>query len=478
MLTVGSFGFILFAALLAGLWRVTPQPRRWQLMLAASLVFYLSLDWQGCLLLCLMTLLVWQAALHLRGSPRWFYVGLAGALAPLTLLRLRPAALLLGQAFSLRIWDVSVPQVLGIGYFSLQLTSYLVDVRRGKQEPESQYARLLCFASFFLSITQGPFNRYDELMPQLDAAAPQPGQWQRGAQRCFWGYFKKLAVADRAALAVNAAFADPSAYDRSQLFLCAVLYVFQLYADFSGYTDIVLGAGEMLGLPLPENFRQPFLAATIRELWDRWHISLSRWLKDYVYIPLGGSRCSAARRDGNIIATFLVSGLWHGAQWNYMAWGLLNGLYQVIGAALMPLRTAVVRALHIDPKSRPHKLLRVVVTFVLFSSTMVFFRAYRLMDAVRIFISMLTVHNFEIFTDGSIFACGIDAFNFALLGIYVLVIFAADVCKYKRIKVRSVIEKQHWLCQVAVVALGVLTVLLLGVYGPGFEASNFIYSQF
>ena len=194
MLTVGSFGFILFAALLAGLWRVTPQPRRWQLMLAASLVFYLSLDWQGCLLLCLMTLLVWQAALHLRGNPRWFYVGLAGALAPLTLLRLRPAALLLGQAFSLRIWDVSVPQVLGIGYFSLQLTSYLVDVRRGKQEPESQYARLLCFASFFLSITQGPFNRYDELMPQLDAAAPQPGQWQRGAQRCFWGYFKKLAV--------------------------------------------------------------------------------------------------------------------------------------------------------------------------------------------------------------------------------------------------------------------------------------------
>lgn len=259
MLTVGSFGFILFAALLAGLWRVTPQPRRWQLMLAASLVFYLSLDWQGCLLLCLMTLLVWQAALHLRGSPRWFYVGLAGALAPLTLLKLRPAALLLGQAFSLRIWDVSVPQVLGIGYFSLQLTSYLVDVRRGKQEPESQYARLLCFASFFLSITQGPFNRYGELMPQLDAAAPQPGQWQRGAQRCFWGYFKKLAVADRAALAVNAAFADPSAYDRSQLFLCAVLYVFQLYADFSGYTDIVLGAGEMLGLPLPENFRQPFL---------------------------------------------------------------------------------------------------------------------------------------------------------------------------------------------------------------------------
>ena len=208
MFTVGSFGFILFAALLAGLWRVTPQPRRWQLMLAASLVFYLSLDWQGCLLLCLMTLLVWQAALHLRGSPRWFYVGLAGALAPLTLLRLRPAALLLGQAFSLRIWDVSVPQVLGIGYFSLQLISYLVDVRRGKQEPESQYARLLCFASFFLSITQGPFNRYDELMPQLDAAAPQPGRPRRaGRQRrlcCPFRLRPQPAVSVRSAVCVPA----------------------------------------------------------------------------------------------------------------------------------------------------------------------------------------------------------------------------------------------------------------------------------
>lgn len=382
MLTVGSFGFILFAALLAGLWRVTPQPRRWQLMLAASLVFYLSLDWQGCLLLCFMTLLVWQAALHLRGSPRWFYVGLAGALAPLTLLKLRPAALLLGQAFSLRIWDVSVPQVLGIGYFSLQLTSYLVDVRRGKQEPESQYARLLCFASFFLSITQGPFNRYGELMPQLDAAAPQPGQWQRGAQRCFWGYFKKLAVADRAALAVNAAFADPSVYDRSQLFLCAVLYVFQLYADFSGYTDIVLGAGEMLGLPLPENFRQPFLAATIRELWDRWHISLSRWLKDYVYIPLGGSRCSAARRDGNIIATFLVSGLWHGAGLTYLVWGFAHGALQALENHL-PWRQAITRGWA--------RLVGVAGTFTLLLATFTVFRASSLANAAAYFGGIL--HN-------------------------------------------------------------------------------------
>ena len=260
--------------------------------------------------------------------------------------------------------------------------------------------------------------------------------------------------------------------------VATLLFCLQLYGDFGGCSVMAMGTAKILGIDLIDNFNAPYFSQSIAEFWQRWHISLSTWFRDYLYIPLGGNRKGTLRKYLNVLVTFAVSGLWHGAQWNYMAWGLLNGLYQVIGAALMPLRTAVVRALHIDPKSRPHKLLRVVVTFVLFSSTMVFFRAYRLMDAVRIFISMLTVHNFEIFTDGSIFVCGIDAFNFALLGIYVLVIFAADVCKYRRIKVRSVIEKQHWLCQVAVVALGVLTVLLLGVYGPGFEASNFIYSQF
>ena len=382
MLTVGTIGFTLFIVLLAGLWCVCPQPRRWQLMLAASLVFYLSLDWQGCILLCLMTLLVWQAALHLRGSPRWFYVGLAGALAPLLLLKLRPVALLLGQAFSLRIWDVSVLQVLGLSYFSLQLVSYLVDVRRGNVEPEPQFARLLCFASFFLSITQGPFNRYAELMPQLDTAAPAPGQWKRGAQRLFWGHFKKLAIADRAALAVNAAFADPASFDRSQLILCAVLYAFQLYADFSGYTDIALGAGEMLGLTLPENFRQPFLAATVRELWDRWHISLSRWLKDYVYIPLGGSRCSAARRDGNIIATFLVSGLWHGAGLTYLLWGFAHGALQALENHL-PWRKAIT-------KGRA-RLVGIAGTFTLFVITFTMFRASSLANAAAYFSGIL--HN-------------------------------------------------------------------------------------
>ena len=373
MIAVTSPGFVLFAALLAGLWYACPPPRRWQLLLGANLLFYAVLCPAALPVLAGSSFLVWWCGRRTAKKPV-FLAGLAAALLPLALLKYLPAAL---------GWQGTLANALGIGYFTLQLVSYLCDVRRGRILPEEKYARLLCYASFFLSITQGPFSRYDALMPQLD----RPTVWDtdrvwRGVQRSAWGYFKKLAVADRAALAVNAAFADPSAYDRSQLFLCAVLYVFQLYADFSGYTDIVLGAGEMLGLPLPENFRQPFLAATIRELWDRWHISLSRWLKDYVYIPLGGSRCSAARRDGNIIATFLVSGLWHGAGLTYLVWGFAHGALQALENHL-PWRKAITRGWA--------RLVGVAGTFTLLLATFTVFRASSLANAAAYFGGIL--HN-------------------------------------------------------------------------------------
>ena len=294
MIAVTSPGFVLFAALLAGLWYACPPPRRWQLLLGANLLFYAVLCPAALPVLAGSSFLVWWCGRRTAKKPA-FLAGLAAALLPLALLKYLPAAL---------GWQGTLANALGIGYFTLQLVSYLCDVRRGRILPEEKYARLLCYASFFLSITQGPFNRYDALMPQLD----RPTVWDtdrvwRGVQRSAWGYFKKLAVADRAAVVVDAVFANPAAFDRTQLLLGGVLFTVQLYADFSGYTDIVLGVGEVLGLHLPENFRQPFFADSVKDIWARWHISLSQWLRDYIYIPLGGSRCSKARKDGNLIIT-------------------------------------------------------------------------------------------------------------------------------------------------------------------------------
>ena len=249
----------------------------------------------------------------------------------------------------------------------------------GKLLPEEQYARLLCYASFFLSITQGPFNRYDELMPQMD----RPARWDtarawRGVQRSAWGYFKKLAVADRAAVVVDAVFANPAAYDRTQLLLGSVLFTVQLYADFSGYTDIVLGVGEVLGLTLPENFRQPFFADSVKDIWARWHISLSRWLRDYVYIPLGGSHCTKAQKDRNLLLTFLVSGLWHGAGWTYLVWGGLHGLCQAAENHLPPRRGGRIR-----------HALRMAGAFGVLVGAFVIFRASSLSNAAQIFRGIL-----------------------------------------------------------------------------------------
>lgn len=216
--------------------------------------------------------------------PGGWHWGLAAALLPLLVLQIQrhagagPAGICISP--------------FGLAYYSLQLAGYLLDVWHGRTAPTPSYARLWCYAGFFLSLTQGPFNRYNTLMPQLEAA-PKTFETQRlvsGLQRSAWGYFKKFAIADRAAIVVSAAFADPASFDRSQLIFATVMYSFQLYADFSGYTDIVLGMGEILGLYLPENFRQPFFSASVKELWARWHISLSQWFRDYVYIPLGGNR--------------------------------------------------------------------------------------------------------------------------------------------------------------------------------------------
>ena len=379
MIAVTSPGFVLFAALLAGLWYACPPPRRWQLLLGANLLFYAVLCPAALPVLAGSSFLVWWCGRRTAKKPV-FLAGLAAALLPLALLKYLPAAL---------GWQGTLANALGIGYFTLQLVSYLCDVRRGRILPEEKYARLLCYASFFLSITQGPFNRYDALMPQLD----RPTVWDtdrvwRGVQRSAWGYFKKLAVADRAAVVVDTVFANPAAFDRTQLLLGGVLFTVQLYADFSGYTDIVLGVGEVLGLHLPENFRQPFFADSVKDIWARWHISLSQWLRDYIYIPLGGSRCSKARKDGNLIITFLVSGLWHGTGLQFAVWGLLHGAYLAVGRLTAPARARLWRASHIPEQSAPARGLKMLVTFVLVWFGWVFFRAPTLSGALHLFARM------------------------------------------------------------------------------------------
>lgn len=367
---------------------------------------------------------------------------------------------------------------MGISFYTLQAVGYLIDVYRG-EKPEKNLLQMALFVAFFPQLVSGPISRGKSLLAQFHV--PQKLQFDNlrdGVLLMIWGYFLKVVIADRATIFVDTVYNLENGFDGWFLIVGTILFGIQLYCDFGGCTTIAMGAAKMLGIDLIDNFQAPYLSRSNAEFWRRWHISLSTWFRDYLYIPLGGNRKGKGRKYCNVLITFAVSGLWHGAQWNFVFWGLLNGLYQVIGDWLRPVRRALLRVTELDTDTLGHKGAQVFCTWLCVNLAWVFFRADRLMDSFAILRSIFTASNIYILFDGSLFGCGLDEPNFLLLLVYIAILFVADLCKYKGINIRQGIARQSWLCQVLVVAGSVLAILLLGVYGPGFEASDFIYSQF
>ena len=458
MISVGSAGFLLFAALLTLLWYRTPVLRRWQLMLVAGVLFYVSLDGKGFPILLASTACVWWAAPRAaegQKGAKWF--GLAASLGPLLVLK-----------YTGMVWSGALHwlQPLGLAYYSMQLIGYWADVYRHRIKAESNFARLLCYVSFFPCITQGPFNRYDDLMPQFDAT-PLRCDSQRlwyGCMRMAWGYFKKLAIAERAAIVVNTAFADPAKFNRAQLIFAAVMFTVQLYADFSGYTDIVLGLGEMLGLRLPENFRQPYFAASVKELWNRWHISLSRWFRDYVYIPLGGNRKGKLRQTCNLLVTFLVSGLWHGASLTFVVWGALHGIAQALENHL-PLSRA--------PRG-VERVFRALATYAFMVATCVIFHADSLVAAMAYLKGIVCQPETAVFS--IYWELGLTSrLELLMLLAGTVMLFAVDLLHERGVHLRQWVAAQRTLLRWAVYECAIFGFLLMGYFLSG---GSFLYARF
>lgn len=220
---------------------------------------------------------------------------------------------------------------LGISFFTFQSLSYIFDVSRGKYEAERDFSNYMLFVSFFPSIVAGPINRYDALKPQIERLdRPDYQKISNGIKMIVWGMFLKTVIADRLVLYINPIFDEYQAHSGSELLSASVLYSIQLYTDFAGYSLLAIGSAALLGIRLQKNFHNPYFSTSVTDFWHRWHISLSQWLRDYIYIPLGGSRCSKHRTYLNILITFLISGIWHGANWTFILWGMLHGVFQVI----------------------------------------------------------------------------------------------------------------------------------------------------
>ena len=268
---------------------------------------------------------------------------------------------------------------VGISFFTFQAISYFLDVYFKKIEAEKSLSDYVLFISFFPQVSSGPISKASELLPQIKNPKPfNEIQATDGLRYLLWGMFMKVAVADRLGIYVDTVYSEYLNYSGFTTFISIIFYSFQIYADFAGYSLMALGIAKLLGYDIINNFQQPYFAFSITNFWRRWHISLSRWLKDYIYIPLGGSRCSSKRSYLNIFITFLVSGIWHGASWNFILWGALHGIFQIAE-----------KALHLQKETEKGfiiKAARVLITFFLATFAWIFFRMPTLNDAIGIIV--------------------------------------------------------------------------------------------
>lgn len=335
------------------------------MLLAASWLFYFSWEPLAGFLLILTTLISWLCALGVgkaRGRTAKRALTAAAIVFSLGLLAVFKYSGLLAPSLSLKIL---LP--VGISFYTFQSLSYVIDVYRGKIEPERHFGYYALFVSFFPQLVAGPIERPDKLLPQLRAERRvTKSDLADGGVLLLRGYFKKTALADTIAPVVDSIFASPENASAVSVLLGAVLFGLQIYCDFSGYTDIARGSARLLGVSLTENFDRPYSASSVREFWRRWHMSLTSWFTDYVYIPLGGSRRGAVRQVINTMIVFLLSGLWHGAGWGFAVWGLVHG-------ALISLEIL------------SHRRAGKIGTFALVSLAWIFFRAPDLGEALALF---------------------------------------------------------------------------------------------
>lgn len=365
----------------------------------------------------------------------------------------------IGVRLSLPGLNLAIP--IGISFFTFQAVGYMLDVYHGRIRAERNLVDYLLFVSFFPSILSGPINKASLVLPQIKNLRTyfDYGKATAGLKLLLWGMFMKVVVADRVGLYVDTVLPSYMNYTGVTCFVASLFYSVQIYADFAGYSLMALGVGKVLGFELTENFRRPYFAISITDFWHRWHISLSTWLKDYVYIPLGGSRCSMLRNDWNIFVTFLVSGIWHGANWTFIVWGCIHGLIQIIEKTLGIQK--------LKSSSGLVRLGRILITFLLVNFAWIFFRMPTLGDAIGVI-----WHIFDVHQSMSLEVTSKHVFFLMVVGTTILLLkdvrdeFAPNKMQLFESKYKVI----RWISYMSVIVM----IMLTGV----FDAGQFIYANF
>ena len=369
-------------------------------------------------------------------------------------------------------YDLTLDLVLpvGISFYTFQTLSYVIDVYRGEEKAEQNFATFALYVTFFPQLVAGPIERPGNLLPQLREKNKFSAENARiGLSKMAVGFFKKIVVADILAEFVNAVYNDAANATGPALIVATVFFGFQIYCDFSGYTDIAIGCARVMGIRLMKNFDRPYKALSIKEFWARWHISLSSWFRDYLYFPLGGSRCSKPRHMFNLFMVFFVSGLWHGANWTFVIWGLLHAFYRIVGELTAKPRKALYAKMRINTNALWFRAGQKITTFVLVCFAWVFFRANNLSD-VGTLLSSFAVGWGEIGT--SLSSVGLNLASVIVAVLSLVIMTELDILTERSEDAREITAKNSTVF--AVWAIAVAWLLLLSVGG----ASTFIYFQF
>ncbi len=417
------------------------------LLLILSVIIYVSYGLSNFIYICFSLLTTFVAARNLKQDDKNRKIVLVGTIIINTII-------LVGVKF-LPYTSLNILAPLGVSYYTLQVISYLVDVYKGKYEYEKNLFNYALYIMYIPHLFIGPISRYDEMKKQIITNGKiTVSNLYNGGIRILWGLSKKLIIAGRIAIVIETI--TNNGYSGTYSLLAMLLYSIELYSDFSGGIDIVLGISKMLGIDLIENFDAPYYSQNIKEFWRRWHISLSSWLRDYIYIPLGGSRCSKIRKAINVLITFAVSGLWHGA--NYILWGILHGIFVLMG----------------DKYNTKSKWFNRFVNFIIVSFLWSFFIWNGNAEAIKMMASIFTNFNITEVWSNTL-NLGLTIADWIVLFASTIILFIYDGNKNKILQRTKKISNPTKLAIICTLGLIVLT---FGIYGIGFNVNEFIYSRF
>ncbi len=490
-----SFEFLVFFPIVVGIYFVLPKKMRQLWLLIASYYFYMSWDAVYALLIFGVTLISYLGA---RGLEFWMTQGaerrrkICLSVCAVTVLGIlflfkyldfviesvNRLAILSGSSLEVSL-PFSLVLPVGISFYTFQGLGYLIDVYRREIPAEKNFLKYALFLSFFPQLVAGPIERSGNLLHQLEEPAEfDYDSAKNGLLLMVWGFFEKMWIADTVAVVVNLIYDNYWEYTAGAVLFATILFGIQIYCDFGGYSHIAIGAAQVLGIRLMDNFRQPYFATSVQDFWRRWHISLSSWFRDYVYIPLGGNRCGKCRAYVNLLVTFLLSGLWHGAGWNYVVWGGLHGVYQIAGRMTKKLREHIREKLHIRKDQKFYRLLCILITFGLCDLAWLFFRAPDMERALAMLHFMADRQVIGQMVDVVCAIPGLEPIQSARMLLAIAVLFLVDFLHEKGVEIRK------WFCargtlfrwgSYMLIWAGFLIAL---VQDYGRPAQEFIYFQF